>query len=62
MAKPAAIPPIDATPEELARMLLQLPKSDKPEETADKSRLTAMPASRLYLWGLLCRHARGHRG
>ena len=33
MAKPAAIPPIDATPEELAKMLLQPPK---PEETADK--------------------------
>ena len=35
MAKPAAIPPIDATPEELAKMLLQPPKDDKPQ-TADK--------------------------
>ena len=36
MAKPAAIPPIDATPEELAKMLLQPPKDDKPQATADK--------------------------
>ena len=36
MAKPAAIPPIDATPEELAKMLLQPPKLEKPQETADK--------------------------
>ena len=35
MAKPAVIPPIDATPEELAKMLLQPPK-DKPKEPADK--------------------------
>ena len=37
MAKPAVIPPIDATPEELARMLLQPPKAEKPQDV-DKVR------------------------
>ena len=36
MAKPAVIPPIDATPEELAKMLLQPPKVVKPKQTTDK--------------------------
>ena len=36
MAKPAAIPPIDATSEELARMLLQPPKAEMPKESVDK--------------------------
>ena len=36
MAKPAAIPPIDATPEELAKMLLQPPKAEKPKEPVGK--------------------------
>ena len=36
MAKPAVIPPIDATPEELARMLLQPPKAENPKESVDK--------------------------
>ena len=36
MAKPAAIPPIDATPEELAKMLLQPPRAEKPEGSVDK--------------------------
>ena len=36
MAKPAVIPPIDATPEELAKMLLQPPRTEKPKESVDK--------------------------
>ena len=35
MAKPTIIPPMDATPEDLARMLLQPPKEQNPTETAD---------------------------
>ena len=33
MAKPAVIPPIDATSEELAKMLLQPPKAEKPQDS-----------------------------
>lgn len=36
MAKPTIIPPIGATPEELAKMLLQPLKDDKPQDRADK--------------------------
>jgi hypothetical protein len=37
MSKPAIIPPMDVTPEELAKMLLQPPKDAKPKGETDEA-------------------------